>query len=179
MVYQSGADAALVLAYGTLDGGDAPVVRVQSACAYGEVLMSRACDCRDQLAETYALFKNEGRGVLIYLDQEGRGAGLISKAKAYQVEEKLGLDTVEAYEHLGLPIDQRSYHMAGTVLVDLGILRLRLLTNNLRKLEQLRGFRLEVQRQPLQGPVSNDNCSYLMTKRTKLGHMLSLVPQDR
>ena len=176
-VYRTQAETAMVLKYGRINEGHPLTVRVQSSCAYGEVFLSSACDCREQLIETYRIFKERGSGVFIYLDQEGRGAGLADKARAYELEQECGLDTVEAYRRLGIPVDRRTYGLAGQILVNLEISRVTLLTNNLRKLEDLRDCNLTVVREPLHPPITNNNSSYLATKQEKLGHLLNVAPK--
>jgi GTP cyclohydrolase II len=151
-VYQRGAETALVLQYNEIEDAETTAVRIQSACAYGEVLLSTSCDCRDQLEESYEIFARRRSGVLIYLDQEGRGAGLSAKAKAYAVEQSLGVDTVDAYEHLSLPLDQRDYTIASQILSQLNAGNIALLTNNTRKLEQLRSGGFKVTREHCEQP---------------------------
>lgn len=152
---------------------DGPVLtRMHSECLTGDVFGSRRCDCGPQLAQALELINARGRGVLLYLRQEGRGMGLYNKLRAYALQER-GLDTVEANEHLGFPADLRDYEAASQMLMDLGIKKIRLMTNNPRKLEGLRqgGFEV-VERVPHLISASAENRFYLRTKQKKLGHML-------
>src|SRR5262249_37619149 len=149
-------------------------VRLQSACAYGEVLGAADCDCRAQLDASYAYFKAHHAGILIHLDQEGRGAGLHVKAKAYQLQDDEHLDTVEAYSRLGIEPDQRNYQIAAAILKNLGVKHALLLTNNPRKIHQLEDHHIKIARAPLHVPVTRENQSYLQVKRDKLGHSLDL-----
>lgn len=154
--------------------GDAPVlVRMHSECLTGDVFGSRRCDCGEQLARAMALIAAEGRGVIVYLrGQEGRGIGLHNKFLAYQLQD-LGLDTVEANEKLGFPPDLRHYGIGAQILVDLGVKRMRLLTNNLQKVAALEGYGIEeVERIPLVVEPNEYNQRYLDTKRAKMGHLI-------
>ncbi len=162
----------LALVHGDV-GGDEPVlVRVHSECLTGDVFHSRRCDCGDQLHRAMEAVTGAGRGVIVYLRQEGRGIGLANKLRAYELQEK-GLDTVEANLQLGFAADQRDYGVGAQILADLGVRRLRLLTNNPRKFVALSGFGLEVvERVPLEVAPHAVNAQYLRTKREKLGHIL-------
>ncbi len=153
---------------------DQPVlVRVHSECLTGEVFGSLRCDCREQLQEAMARISEEGSGVVVYLRQEGRGIGLMNKLHAYALQDR-GLDTVEANRELGFPPDRRDYGVAAEILAELGLRRLRILSNNPRKSSQLRSHGLVVeQRVPLEIAPNPDNARYLETKRDKLGHLLS------
>jgi len=155
-------------------GGEAPVlVRMHSECLTSDVFQSRRCDCGVQLRRALEVIQAEGRGVLVYLRQEGRGIGLLNKMRAYELQD-LGHDTVEANQALGFTADQRDYGIGAQVLVDLGARRLRLLTNNPRKRVGLEGYGLQVvERVPIEVPANPDNQRYLSTKRDKLGHLLS------
>lgn len=155
------------------DFADQPVmVRVHSECLTGDALGSVRCDCRMQLIAALKMINNAGRGVVVYLRQEGRGIGLINKLKAYSLQD-MGLDTVEANERLGFPADLRDYGMGAQMLNDLGIHAIRLITNNPRKIAGLKGYGLEVVgRVPLLIESNDFNNRYLMTKAEKLGHML-------
>ena len=155
------------------DFATAPVLtRVHSECLTGDALGSLRCDCRDQLEAALRLIEAEGRGVVVYLRQEGRGIGLINKLKAYSLQDG-GLDTVEANELLGFAADLRDYGIGAQILRDLGIRQLRLITNNPRKIAGLGGYGLEVvDRVPLRVPISSHNQHYLRTKARKLGHLL-------
>ncbi|MEL7520749.1 MAG: GTP cyclohydrolase II, partial [Cyanobacteria bacterium J06553_1] len=152
---------------------DEPImVRMHSECLTGDALGSMRCDCRMQLQATLKMIENAGKGVVVYLRQEGRGIGLINKLKAYSLQDK-GLDTVEANERLGLPVDQRNYGMGAQILMDLGIGQFRLITNNPRKIAGLKGYGLEmVDRVPLLIEATTYNAHYLATKAKKLGHLL-------
>jgi 3,4-dihydroxy 2-butanone 4-phosphate synthase/GTP cyclohydrolase II len=165
-----GEHAALVM--GDLAGDTPVLVRVHSECLTGDSLHSLRCDCGFQRDLALQLIAQEGRGVLVYLRQEGRGIGLINKLKAYALQDQ-GLDTVEANLALGFPPDLREYGVGAQILRDLGIRRMRLLTNNPRKVRALEGFGLEiVERLPLKGGDNPHNQRYLLTKRERLGHWL-------
>ena len=152
---------------------DEPImVRMHSECLTGDALGSLRCDCRMQLQATLKMIENAGKGVVVYLRQEGRGIGLVNKLKAYSLQD-MGLDTVEANERLGLPVDQRNYGMGAQILTDLGVGQFRLITNNPRKIAGLKGYGLEmVDRVPLLIEATSHNSDYLATKAQKLGHML-------
>jgi len=152
---------------------DEPImVRMHSECLTGDALGSLRCDCRMQLQATLKMIENAGKGVVVYLRQEGRGIGLVNKLKAYSLQD-MGLDTVEANERLGLPVDQRNYGMGAQILMDLGIGQFRLITNNPRKIAGLKGYGLEmVDRVPLLIEATIYNAHYLATKAEKLGHFL-------
>ena len=152
---------------------DEPImVRMHSECLTGDALGSLRCDCRMQLQATLKMIENAGKGVVVYLRQEGRGIGLVNKLKAYSLQD-MGLDTVEANERLGLPVDQRNYGMGAQILMDLGIGQFRLITNNPRKIAGLKGYGLEmVDRVPLLIEATSYNANYLATKAEKLGHFL-------
>ncbi len=149
------------------------LVRVHSQCLTGDVFGSLRCDCGEQLEIALKTIEKEGRGVLVYMRQEGRGMGLKGKLKAYQLQDKDGLDTVEANEHLGFPADLRDYGIGAQILADLGVQKMRLMTNNPQKVTGLSGHGLEiVERIPLQTTPNAFNRRYLETKRSKLGHLL-------
>ncbi len=148
------------------------MVRMHSECLTGDALGSMRCDCRMQLQAALKMINNVGKGAVVYLRQEGRGIGLINKLKAYSLQD-MGLDTVEANERLGLPVDQRNYGMGAQILMDLGINQFKLITNNPRKIAGLKGYGLEmVDRVPLLIEATTYNASYLATKAEKMGHML-------
>ncbi|MFM9161279.1 MAG: GTP cyclohydrolase II, partial [Dolichospermum sp.] len=152
---------------------DQPVmVRMHSECLTGDALGSLRCDCRMQLQAALKMIETAGQGVVVYLRQEGRGIGLINKLKAYSLQD-MGLDTVEANERLGFPADLRDYGMGAQILMDLGIKKIRLITNNPRKIAGLKGYGLEIiDRLPLLSESNDYNTYYLATKAEKLGHML-------
>ncbi len=147
------------------------VVRIHSECMTGDVFGSRKCDCGDQLHEALKQCGEE-QGVLIYLRQEGRGIGLVNKLKAYQLQDK-GMDTIEANEALGFEADMRTFDQAVEILLELGVQRVKLLTNNPLKMEALEGIGFaSVDRIPLHGEEFDSNRTYLNTKREKMGHQL-------
>lgn len=162
----------VALTLGTVDDGEPVLVRPHSECLTGDVFGSSRCDCGEQLADSLRFLQEHRRGVLLYLRQEGRGIGLSKKISAYALQEQ-GLDTVEANLALGLPEDMRDYRVAAEMLLDLGVRRARLLTNNPAKIEGLRSNGVEVvERVPLGISPNPSNVGYLRTKREKLGHLL-------
>lgn len=168
----------VALVMGDLSEGPAPLVRVHSECLTGDVLGSLRCDCGDQLRLAMEKIAEEGRGVVLYMRQEGRGIGLHNKVKAYHLQDG-GLDTVEANRRLGFPADKRDYGIGAQILVDLGLSRIRVLTNNPKKMVGLQGFGLEiVERVPLISEPAPNNLHYLLTKQEKMGHLLGLRPKD-
>ena len=157
---------------GDVSGQEDVLVRVHSECLTGDVFHSLRCDCGDQLAAALATIETEGRGVLLYLSQEGRGIGLLNKLRAYRLQEE-GLDTVDANLKLGLPADLRDYGIGAQILKDLGLSSIRILTNNPKKIIGLEGYGLSVSEQVPILPVSNPhNEAYLRTKRERMGHTL-------
>lgn len=166
--------AHLALVKGEIAGDEAVLVRVHSECLTGDALGSLRCDCGDQLEAALSTIEKTGRGVLLYMRQEGRGIGLIEKLKAYKLQDE-GMDTVQANEALGYPADLRDYGIGAQILADLGIKKIRLLTNNPRKIAGLEGYGLEViERVPLEIKPGVCNQRYLSTKKERLGHMLEL-----
>ena len=163
----------LALVMGEVAGDDPVLVRMHSECLTGDVFHSLRCDCGSQLVKAMAVIKEAGRGVIVYLRQEGRGIGLHNKIRAYELQEQ-GMDTVEANQALGFKADLRDYGIGAQILVDLGLKNLRLLTNNPTKRAGLEGYGLQVvERLPLEVPPNPENRKYLSTKRDKLGHMLT------
>jgi 3,4-dihydroxy 2-butanone 4-phosphate synthase / GTP cyclohydrolase II len=162
----------LALVKGRIDDGEPVLVRVHSECLTGDVFGSRRCDCGGQLHTALERIESEGRGVLLYMRQEGRGIGLPAKIHAYKLQEE-GLDTVEANLKLGFPMDLRDYGLGAQILFDLGVRKIRLMTNNPRKVVGLEGHKLEITEQlPIKLDPNEHNAKYLETKRTKLGHKL-------
>jgi len=162
----------VALTLGTIDDGGPVLVRVHSECLTGDVLGSSRCDCGEQLDDSLRFLQEQGCGILLYLRQEGRGIGLTKKISAYALQEQ-GLDTVEANLALGLPEDMRDYRVAAEMLLDLGVWRARLLTNNPAKVEGLERYGVEVvERIPLCMSPNPSNVGYLRTKREKMGHLL-------
>ena len=165
----------LALVRGAVGDGESVMVRVHSRCVTGDVFHSLRCDCGAQLDAAMARIAAEARGVLLYLNQEGRGIGLGNKIRAYELQDQ-GLDTVEANERLGFKADQRDYGIGAQILGDLGVRTMRLLTNNPRKFVGLEGYGLSVlESLSLEIPASDTTRRYLKTKKDKLGHTLSLV----
>jgi 3,4-dihydroxy 2-butanone 4-phosphate synthase/GTP cyclohydrolase II len=172
--FESQEPVALVMGDLSSSGENAPLVRMHSSCFTGDLVASLRCDCGDQLHQALEAIAREGRGVLVYLPQEGRGIGLAQKIKAYALQEE-GLDTVEANHKLGFKADMRDYGIGIQILKDLGLHEIRLLTNNPKKKEafNLRGFDLTVVDQvPVIPEVNEHNAAYLATKRDKMGHKL-------
>ncbi len=164
-------DTHIVLQKGAIDAEAPILVRVHSECFTGDVLGSRRCDCGEQLHCAMREVQKQG-GVILYLRQEGRGIGLANKIRAYRLQDH-GMDTVEANEHLGFAPDLRDYGIGAQILADLGVCKIRLLTNNPRKVIGLEGYGLEiVERVPIQVPARKENMKYLQAKKTKLGHLL-------
>jgi len=176
-VYRATQDGAenLALVMGDARGVEPPLVRVHSECLTGDLFGSLRCDCGEQLDQAMRVIAREGRGVLVYLrGHEGRGIGLAQKLKAYQLQDQ-GRDTVEANTELGLPVDARRYDVAAQILKDLGIGRIRLMSNNPAKVSELQRHAIEVvERVPLETIPTEENRRYLATKRAKLGHFLHL-----
>jgi 3,4-dihydroxy 2-butanone 4-phosphate synthase/GTP cyclohydrolase II len=165
----------VALVIGDIEPEVPTLVRVHSQCLTGDIFASRRCDCGLQLDAALRRLAQDGRGVLLYLLQEGRGIGLFNKLRAYELQDR-GQDTVEANLHLGFKADSRDYGTGAQILHDLGVRRLRLMTNNPKKYTALRGFGLEiVERVPLEMPPTDSNRSYLEAKKNKMGHLLKLV----
>ncbi len=157
---------------GEVDGRPDVLVRVHSECLTGDVFHSLRCDCGEQLESALAMIERDGRGVLLYLAQEGRGIGLLNKLKAYNLQDK-GLDTVDANLELGLPVDLRDYGIGAQILSDLGLSSIRILTNNPKKIRGLEGYGLSVSDQiPIVHAANPHNEAYLRAKRDRLGHSL-------
>jgi len=173
--YRNDVDSAehVALVYGEVQGEPGVLVRMHSKCLTGDVFGSARCDCGWQLHSAMRMIAQEGRGVVVYLDQEGRGIGLVNKLKAYELQDA-GHDTVTANEHLGFKPDLRNYGIGAQILLDLGLSSIRVLTNNPMKLVGLEGYKLEiVERLPIVPAASDENRSYLDAKRDKLGHLLT------
>jgi 3,4-dihydroxy 2-butanone 4-phosphate synthase/GTP cyclohydrolase II len=163
----------LALIKGEINPDEPVLVRVHSECLTGDVLGSERCDCGEQLKGAMKMIDREGTGVLLYMHQEGRGIGLANKLKAYQLQDE-GLDTVEANEKLGFTADLRDYGIGAQILVDLGVRKMRLITNNPKKIKGLEGYGLEVSgRVPIEPTPHVKNVEYLRVKKEKLGHMIS------
>lgn len=176
IVYENDVDQAqhIALIKGDIDTSKPVLVRVHSECLTGDVFGSQRCDCAAQLHAAMKQVAEEGAGVILYMRQEGRGIGLVNKLKAYALQDQ-GLDTVEANEELGLGADLRDYGIGAQMLTDLGISRLRLMTNNPKKIVGLEGYGIEIcERVPIETLVQDTNIAYLKTKREKLGHLLDL-----
>jgi 3,4-dihydroxy 2-butanone 4-phosphate synthase/GTP cyclohydrolase II len=168
-------DENVALVMGEIDSDEPVLVRVHSQCLTGDIFASARCDCGVQLQQALDRIGVEGKGVLLYLLQEGRGIGLMNKLRAYELQEQ-GHDTVEANERLGFRPDQREYGVGAQILRDLGVRKMRLMTNNPSKYIALHGYGLEiVERIPLEIPPTDSSRDYLRTKREKLGHLLKLV----
>ncbi len=163
----------VALVYGDVAGGEDVLVRMHSRCLTGDVFHSARCDCGWQLETAMRMIAQAGRGVVVYLDQEGRGIGLLNKLKAYQLQDN-GHDTVEANEKLGFGADLRNYGIGAQILLDLGLKGLRILTNNPMKLVGIEGYALTVHaRVPIEPPRTDENSGYLDVKRDKMGHLLA------
>ncbi|TGN20056.1 bifunctional 3,4-dihydroxy-2-butanone-4-phosphate synthase/GTP cyclohydrolase II [Leptospira idonii] len=164
----------VALIKGEIDSTSPVLVRVHSECLTGDIFLSQRCDCGPQLHSALKMIEKEGRGVLLYMRQEGRGIGIINKLKAYSLQET-GLDTVEANEKLGFAPDLRDYGIGAQILRDIGVNQMKLITNNPRKIVGLEGYNLHVtERVPIEIDPVEENVRYLQTKKTKLGHLLNL-----
>jgi 3,4-dihydroxy 2-butanone 4-phosphate synthase / GTP cyclohydrolase II len=165
-------DEHVALVMGDISGGDPTLVRVHSQCVTGDVFQSMRCDCGEQLEKAMQLIGEEGRGVIVYMRQEGRGIGFHNKLRAYSLQDD-GMDTVEANIALGFEADRRDYGIGMQILSDLGLQQIRLLTNNPKKVVGVDGYGLKiVERVPIQTVPNQSNQRYLQTKKDKLGHLL-------
>ncbi len=164
----------LALVKGDIQPDDEVLVRVHSQCLTGDVFGSKRCDCEEQLHQAMAMVEKEGKGVIVYMRQEGRGIGLVNKLRAYCLQD-LGKDTVEANEALGFQADMRDYGIGAQILVDLGLRKIRLMTNNPKKIKGLEGYGIKVvERVPIESTPNQENIEYLKTKAKKMGHILSI-----
>ncbi len=178
LVYENDIDHVdhIALVRGEITADDIVLVRVHSECLTGDAFGSLRCDCGEQLTAAMKMIDEEGRGVLLYMRQEGRGIGLKNKIKAYALQDQEGLDTVQANERLGFPPDMRDYGVGAQILRDLGVCRMRMITNNPGKRAGIEGYGLTiVERVPLEVQPNEKNLEYLRTKRAKLGHVLDLM----
>jgi 3,4-dihydroxy 2-butanone 4-phosphate synthase/GTP cyclohydrolase II len=165
----------IAMVKGEIGPDDNVLVRVHSECLTGDVFGSKRCDCGDQLQKAMGKIEKEGKGVILYMRQEGRGIGLANKLKAYELQDQ-GLDTVEANLKLGFKEDLRDYGIGAQILVNLGVKNIKLMTNNPRKIVGLEGYGLKVvERVPVETKPHESNIVYLKTKKKKLGHMLDKV----
>ncbi|MXY12463.1 MAG: GTP cyclohydrolase II, partial [Chloroflexi bacterium] len=172
-------DDHVALVIGQIEPGEPTLVRVHDECLTGDVFGSMRCDCGPQLRTALQRVASEGRGVILYMRQEGRGIGLANKLRAYALQQQEGLDTVDANIALGFLPDERDYGIGAQILGELGVTKLRLLTNNPRKRVEISGYGLEIVEQvPLQIEPNEHNAHYMATKRDRMGHDLELAERD-
>jgi 3,4-dihydroxy 2-butanone 4-phosphate synthase/GTP cyclohydrolase II len=163
----------VVLFKGPMEGGTPTLVRIHSQCLTGDVFGSVKCDCGPQLHKTMEMIEAEGRGAIVYQQQEGRGIGIINKIRAYALQDE-GADTVEANEELGFAVDAREYRQCAEILFDLGLCKVKVISNNPDKLRALEEAGLQiVERIPIEVPMTKPAAHYLRTKKEKMGHILS------
>jgi 3,4-dihydroxy 2-butanone 4-phosphate synthase/GTP cyclohydrolase II len=166
----------MALVFGEVDPDEPILIRVHSECLTGDAFGSLRCDCGEQLDAAMRMIAEEGSGIVLYMRQEGRGIGLKNKIKAYELQDREGLDTVEANYRLGFGADLRDYGVGAQILRDLGVRRMRLITNNPGKRAGIEGYGLTiVDRVPLEITPNEKNLEYLRTKKEKLGHVLHLM----
>jgi 3,4-dihydroxy 2-butanone 4-phosphate synthase/GTP cyclohydrolase II len=178
VVYENDIDHVdhVALVKGDITGDDEVLVRVHSECLTGDAFGSLRCDCGEQLQAAMKLIESEGKGVIVYMRQEGRGIGLVNKIRAYGLQDEEGLDTVQANERLGFAADLRDYGVGAQILFDLGVRKMRIITNNPGKRAGIEGYGLQiVERVPLEIQPNEKNFEYLRTKKEKLGHVLHLM----
>ena len=164
----------VALIKGAIQSEKPTLVRIHSECFTGDLLGSRHCDCGEQMEKSMRMIAEVGSGIFLYMRQEGRGIGLANKIKAYELQRTKGLDTLEANRQLGLPEDARDYRIAVQILADIGVRKVRLLTNNPRKINGIRDYGIEViEHLPVEVVSNNTNRKYLQDKKDKMGHILN------